>query len=113
MIAAAGADRSDVASMGEPSFASTMSSMASGTSFSSATTLVPDRTNTSTPADNGSVSQKRVERMHSGKTSRSEHRHHPSSSRHHQGSKTVGEYALHVLFTSVSSSTSTPSHDYQ
>ncbi|RDW69544.1 cell morphogenesis protein-like protein PAG1 [Coleophoma cylindrospora] len=46
-----------------------------------------------------SSSQKRVERMHSGKSRRDGHHH--SHSRHHKEElKTVGEYALHVLFTS-------------
>lgn len=50
------------------------------------------------------ITQKKVERMHS--KSRREHasgHHHSHSSRHHKDDqqKTVGEYALHVLFTSV------------
>lgn len=102
MIAAAGGERPDASSMGESSFTSTMSSITSGTSFSSNTTLIPDRINA---ADNSSIptTQKRVERMHSGR-SRRDHGHHPSHSRHHHKDelKTVGEYALHVLFTSVS-----------
>ncbi|GAW10729.1 hypothetical protein ANO14919_000640 [Xylariales sp. No.14919] len=44
------------------------------------------------------VAQKKVERMHS-KTRRDHVHHHSHSSRHEQ-QKTVGEYALHVLFTS-------------
>jgi hypothetical protein len=104
IIAAAGADASVV---GETSFASTftmtMSSMTSGASFSSNTTLVPDRASTATDGSGNTLTQKRVERMHSGR-SRREHGHHPSHSRHHHKEelKTVGEYALHVLFTSVS-----------
>lgn len=100
MIAAAGAD---AFSMGEPSFASTTSSMASGASLNSSTTLVPERGSTATDGSTNAPAQKRVERMHSGR-SRRDHGHHPSHSRHHHKEelKTVGEYALHVLFTSVS-----------
>ncbi|AEO66832.1 uncharacterized protein THITE_2115295 [Thermothielavioides terrestris NRRL 8126] len=44
----------------------------------------------------------KMERRHSGKSSRRDHAHHHShSSRHHKDEqKTVGEFALHVLFTS-------------
>ena len=101
IIAAAGGQRPD-AFMGDPAFASamSMSSMASGASFASNSTLVPDRG--STAMDGTSISQKRVERMHSGRSRRDGHHH--SHSRHHKPElKTVGEYALHVLFTSVSS----------
>lgn len=76
--------------------------MAESPAFSASTsTLVPDRV--STAAENSA--QKRVERMHSGKSRREHSRHHSHShSRHHhkEERKTVGEYALHVLFTSVS-----------
>lgn len=102
IIAAAGGERPD-AFIGDPAFASamSMSSMTSGAaSFTSNTTLVPDRGSIAT--DITSNTQKRVERMHSGR-SRRDHGHHHSHSRHHKGElKTVGEYALHVLFTSVS-----------
>ena len=100
IIAAAGGERPD-AYMGDPTFATamSMSGMASGASFSSSSTLVPDRVSTAT--DVSSNAQKRVERMHSGRSRRDGHHH--SHSRHHKGElKTVGEYALHVLFTSVS-----------
>jgi len=103
LIAAAGAKSPDVSGMGDLIFASTMSSVASATSFSSSTTLVADRT--SPAADGYSLTQKRLERMHSGSgKTRRDHAHHPSTSRHHykEELKTVGEYALHVLFTSVS-----------
>jgi hypothetical protein len=100
MIAAAGADAS---SMGESSFASTISSMTSSASFNSSTTLVPERVSPVAEGTTNTLTQKRVERMHSGR-SRRDHGHHPSHSRHHykEELKTVGEYALHVLFTSVS-----------
>ena len=111
MIAAAGGERSDASNMGDSSFSSTMSSMTSGTSFSSNATLVPERS--SSAADNYTSTQKRVERMHSGR-SRRDHGHHHSHSRHHHKEelKTVGEYALHVLFTSVSLLRSYPSRTW-
>jgi hypothetical protein len=101
IIAAAG----DASTPGDSSFAATMSSMTSGASFSSNTTLVPDRVSTSTDSGTNTLAQIRVERMHSGSgRSRRDYGHHPSHSRHHHKEelKTVGEYALHVLFTSVS-----------
>lgn len=56
-------------------------------------------------AENGAniFNQRRVERRQSGRAPR-QHNHHRSQSRHHhkEEPKTVGEYALHVLFTSVS-----------
>lgn len=101
MIAAAGGERPDVSNMGDPSFASGLASMSSGASFSSNATLVPERVSSAT--DSHASSQKRVERVLSSR-SRREHGHHHSHSRHHHKEelKTVGEYALHVLFTSVS-----------
>ena len=104
IIAAAGGERPDASNMGDPAFASamSMSSMNSGASFSSNTTLVPERGSTAT--DVSSNTQKRVERMHSGRSRRDHGHHHSHSRHHHKGElKTVGEYALHVLFTSVSS----------
>jgi hypothetical protein len=101
MIAAAGGTTPDISSMGrvEIDAGSPLSNM-SGNSFSTATTLV---STAATENSAGSITQKRVERMHSGRTRR-EHGHHHSHSRHHhkEDTKTVGEYALHVLFTSVS-----------
>lgn len=86
----------------EPSFTSSVSNMASGASFSSNTTLVAERASTSMENPTPTVMQKRVERMHSGR-SRQYNGHSHSHSRHHKEElKTVGEYALHVLFTSVS-----------
>jgi hypothetical protein len=100
MIAAAGADAS---SIGEPSFVPTMSSITSGASFISGSTQVGDRGSAAAEGSAHSLTQKRVERMHSGRNRR-DHGHLPSHSRHHHKDelKTVGEYALHVLFTSVS-----------
>lgn len=105
MIIAAGTDASV---MGDTSFGTSLAGMASGSSFSSSTsTVVPDRVTSA--VENGSYhsTQKRVERMHSGRSSR-DHRHHHSHSRHHE-LKTVSEYTLHVLFTSVSSLPTCPS----
>jgi hypothetical protein len=51
------------------------------------------------------ASQRKLERHQSGRSSRKGHHHHRSQSRHHQHPhelKTVGEYALHHLFNSVS-----------
>lgn len=77
-----------------------------GTSLSNAPTVtsmpqVPEKT-TLPDSTSYSATTRRVERMQSVK-SRRDHSHHPShSSRHHKDDqKTVGEYALHVLFTSV------------
>ncbi|KAH8594493.1 cell morphogenesis protein-like protein PAG1 [Bisporella sp. PMI_857] len=86
--------------MGESQFTvSSMSSMVSGSSFSTDATLVQERPSTS--LDGTIQTQKRVERMQSNR-SRRDHTHHSSGSRHHHKEelKTVGEYALHVLFTS-------------
>lgn len=99
IIAAAGGERPDASNMGDSSFG-TMS----GSSFSSNATLIPDRPSTSTDNGNHNLTARKVERMHSGSRTSRDHRHRPShSSRHHKEElKTVGEYALHVLFTSVS-----------
>lgn len=45
--------------------------------------------------------QKRVDRAHTGKPRRGQSHHRAHSRQHHQEQKTVGEYALHHLFTSV------------
>ena len=103
IIAAAGGERSDASNMGDSSFGSM-----SGSSFSSNATFVPDRASAATDNSNHNLTARKVERMHSGSgsgRSSRDHRHRPShSSRHHHKEelKTVGEYALHVLFTSVS-----------
>ena len=101
MIASAGAERPDASVTGDPSFASTSPSMTSTSTFSSSATLVPERV--SPGADSNTSPQTRVERMQSGRSRRGLG-HHQSHSRHHHKEelKTVGEYALHVLFTSVS-----------
>ncbi|KAK1472235.1 cell morphogenesis protein PAG1 [Colletotrichum abscissum] len=71
----------------------------SGTTVNSGP-IVPERTSSATDFSNSSVAQRKVERMHS-KTRREHAHHHSHSSKHHRDEqKTVGEYALHVLFTS-------------
>ncbi|PQE17215.1 cell morphogenesis PAG1 protein [Rutstroemia sp. NJR-2017a BVV2] len=101
VIAAAAGD-SDASAMENSNFPSTASSMTSGTSFSSNTIIVPSRSPSA--ADNAppSNTQRNMERVHSSSgRSRRNHAHHHSHSRHHKDElKTVGEYALHVLFTS-------------
>ena len=94
VIAAAGGD-----------WIESMSDLASLTSMaSSGSTLVPDRGPAATEHHTAGPSQQRMERMHSSSGSRSRREQHGrqhSHSKHHKGEKTVGEYALHVLFTSV------------
>ncbi|KAL2133899.1 hypothetical protein VTI74DRAFT_1464 [Chaetomium olivicolor] len=70
----------------------------SGTTVASVAN-VPER---SPSAAAGDVSARaKMERKHSGKIRRDHVHHHSHSSRHHKDEqKTVGEYALHVLFTS-------------
>lgn len=64
--------------------------------------VLPDRTSSTTDASVNTLTQRRVDRIHSGRTRRDHSHHHSHSSRHHKDDqKTVGEYALHVLFTSV------------
>lgn len=125
MIAAAGAgllpDRPDLSTMNRlDSEISTPSSMASMASIASRppTALSGTTANasihstekadsltirsTQDSSSSGTLTQRKVERMHS-KTRRDHNHHHSHSSRHHRdGPKTVGEYAMHVLFTSVS-----------
>lgn len=69
--------------------------------YSMTSTLVNDR---DTPdSTNGTLTQRRLERMHSGKVRREHAHHHSHSKPHHhpQEWRTVGEYALHHLFNSV------------
>lgn len=109
IIAAAGEDWADASVMGDSNFSSSASSMTSGTSFSSNTTFVPSRSPSAAENAPSSSTQRNMERGNSnGGRSRRNHSHHHSHSRHHKDElKTVGEYALHVLFTSVSSPWST------
>ena len=71
-------------------------------SGTTATPSVPERTSSAAATDVGAqmLTQRKLERMHSGRTRRDHSHHHSHSSRHHKDEqKTVGEYALHVLFT--------------
>ncbi|KAK6957721.1 hypothetical protein Daesc_000509 [Daldinia eschscholtzii] len=116
MIAAAGAgilpERSDMSTMNRldsemstasiPTMASRPPTALSGTTANAS--IHSERTQSSQENGiGGTITQKKLERMHS--KSRRDHTHHHShSSRHHRDEpKTVGEYAMHVLFTSVSS----------
>ncbi|KAK6600264.1 cell morphogenesis protein [Botrytis cinerea] len=102
IIAAAGGDWTDASVMGDSNFSSSASSMTSGTSFSSNTTFVPSRSPSAAENAPSGNTQRNMERgnSNSGRSRRS-HAHHHSHSRHHKDElKTVGEYALHVLFTS-------------
>lgn len=105
MIAAAGAsldrlDRPDMQSVtaridGDGGYPSRPPTSLSGT------TIQMDRSASAADLSPHSATQRKLERMHS-KSSRRDHAPHLShSSRHHKDDqKTVGEYALHVLFTS-------------
>ncbi|KAK3936375.1 cell morphogenesis N-terminal-domain-containing protein [Diplogelasinospora grovesii] len=99
MIAAAGSgllsDRSDI---------SRPATALSGTTTVS-TPTIPERTSSTTATESSvqMATQRKLERMASGSGKvRRDHSHHQShSSRHHKAEEqTVGEYALHVLFTS-------------
>ncbi|KAK7413719.1 Cell morphogenesis protein PAG1 [Neonectria punicea] len=105
MIAAAGAslDRPDMQSVtarmdGDASYASRPPTSVS----SSSSTIRMDRSASASTADLSPLgaTHRKLERMHS-KSRRDHAPHHSQSSRHHKDDqKTVGEYALHVLFTS-------------
>ncbi|KAH9887177.1 cell morphogenesis N-terminal-domain-containing protein [Xylariomycetidae sp. FL2044] len=107
MIAAAGAglvsERQDMHLMNRLDSELTMASRPpTSLSGSTANASVPslERTPSTTDSSNHTLTQRRLERMHS--RARRDHAHHPShSSRHHRDDQeTVGEYVLHVLFTS-------------
>lgn len=67
----------------------------------SGSTAAMDRTASATDLPSHGATIRRVERMHS-KSRRDHAPQHSHSSRHYKDDqKTVGEYALHVLFTSV------------
>lgn len=64
---------------------------------------VPERSSSTAATESGAhtMAQRKMERMYSGKARSRDHGyHHSHSSRHKDEQKTVGEYALHVLFTS-------------
>ncbi|KAF4636166.1 hypothetical protein G7Y89_g1928 [Cudoniella acicularis] len=77
IIAAAGGDRPNASNIGDSAFVSAMSSMSTGGSFSSSTTLHPNGLQGKIPITRNREWSVCIEEV-----------------------KTVGEYALHVLFTS-------------
>ncbi|KAH6635292.1 cell morphogenesis N-terminal-domain-containing protein [Chaetomium sp. MPI-SDFR-AT-0129] len=112
MIAAAGAgltpDRAEIHSFSrldsDGSLGPRPATALSGTTLSSNTGL-PERAASAAAGDINAVQTAarggKMERRHSGKSRRDHVHHHSHSSRHHKDEqKTVGEYALHVLFTS-------------
>ena len=108
LIAAAGlaADRSDLQSMGARlDMESSALPSRPGTSLAGPTlgpvgSIPMERSASAADIPLQGMTQRRLERMHS--RSRREHAAHQSHSRpHRDDQKTVGEYALHVLFTSV------------
>jgi hypothetical protein len=108
MIAAAGVglfpDRSDLAGLNRPDTEMSVlprPQTALGGSTTSPS-FPPLERNATADGIGGTVTQRKLERMHS--KSRRDHAHHHShSSKSHSEQKTVGEYALHVLFTHVGS----------
>ncbi|KAI1327526.1 cell morphogenesis N-terminal-domain-containing protein [Xylariaceae sp. FL0255] len=93
IIAAAGAGLLPVRPDMDTSTTSRPPTALSGSTVNASTSSVSESTN-------ATLTQQSIERMHS--RARRDHMHHHShSSRHHRDeTKTVGEYALHVLFTS-------------
>ena len=118
MIAAAGAgaslapDRSDMHAFarleGEAGSGSRPPTAMSG-STEVGVPMVPERTSSATDASGAPQTRPKLERMHSGRSRRDHSQHRSHSSRHREDQKTVGEYALHVLFTSVGRHTHTRS----
>jgi hypothetical protein len=109
MIAAAGVgllpDRPEMPGMNrmdsELSISSRPPTALSGTTAGGSAVHPLERTLSTTEGSTISLTQRKMERMHS-KTRRDPAHHRSHSSRHHKDDqKTVGEYALHVLFTSV------------
>lgn len=117
MIAAAGAglqvsapDRSDLPPLpryeGDVLPSSRPPTALSGTTATSSTPVVPERTSSATDASVHAANQRKLERIHSGKMRRDHHGHNHSHSSKHpkdKDSQSVGEYVLHVLFTTVRS----------
>ncbi|KAI0014435.1 cell morphogenesis N-terminal-domain-containing protein [Xylariaceae sp. FL0662B] len=109
MIAAAGAgllqERPDMVTMNrldsELAMASRPPTALSGTTANSSSMHPLEKTQSATDSStSNTMTQRKVERMHS-KARRDHAPHHSHSSKHHRDEqKTVGEYALHVLFTS-------------
>lgn len=114
MIAAAGAaaalDRPDMDAAAYPSRPPTGLSGSISSSLSGSTAVQMERSGSAADLSPhaGAPQRKQLERMHS-KSRRDHGLHHSLSSRHHKDDpKTVGEYALHVLFTAVSPLTRPP-----
>lgn len=108
IIAAAGTgltpERADMHPYGDVAIASRPSTAMSGASLTPGP-QIPERTSSAADSSANAFTQRKLERMHSGKGKRDHAHHHSHSSRHHRDEqKTVGEYALHVLFTSVGNS---------
>ena len=106
-------DRPDMYSMGridsEVSLTSRPPTALSGTTVMTTSPNGTETTSSATGATvDGTLTQKKLERVQSN--SRRDHAHHHShSSRHHKDElKTVGEYALHVLLSSVRTPLSLP-----
>ncbi|KAH8912228.1 hypothetical protein BR93DRAFT_68472 [Coniochaeta sp. PMI_546] len=109
IIAAAGAgltqDRPDMLSFnridGDATMGSRPPTSLSGTTATSGPN-VPERISSAAAVETSAqaMAQRKLERMHSGKARRDHAYHLSHSSRHKDEQKTVGEYALHVLFTS-------------
>ena len=106
MIAAAGAgfvgDRPGMPSMSRLDVESRPTTALSGTTVGAAS-MVAERSSSANDPSVLGVTQRNADRMHS-RTRRDHSHHHSHSSRHHKEKveqKTVGEYALHVLFTTV------------
>jgi hypothetical protein len=104
IIAAAGTgltpERAEMHAYGDVAITSRPSTAMSGAS-STPGPQIPERTSSATDSSASAFTQRKLERMHSGKGKREHAHHHSHSSRHRDEQKTVGEYALHVLFTSV------------
>ncbi|KAI1083418.1 cell morphogenesis N-terminal-domain-containing protein [Whalleya microplaca] len=107
MIAAAGAgllqERPDMVTMNRLDSELAMANSRPPTALSGTTansSMHPLEKTQSDSSTNSTITQRKLERMHS-KARRDHAPHHSHSSKHHRDEqKTVGEYALHVLFTS-------------
>ncbi|ORY65306.1 cell morphogenesis N-terminal-domain-containing protein [Pseudomassariella vexata] len=106
MIAAAGAgllperpERPDLHVMGRVDSEMSNMSMTSRPPTAISGTAVTSSAHPGAPESiTSTLTQRKMERMHS-KARRDHNHHHSHSSKHHNEQKTVGEYALHVLFT--------------
>ncbi|KAK7748840.1 Cell morphogenesis protein PAG1 [Cytospora paraplurivora] len=104
IIAAAGAGLTPERAKMHPHGGDTVVGSRPTTALSGSTLMsgpqIPERTSSALDANAHTLTQRKVERMQSDK-SRRDHAHNHSHSRQNRDEqKTVGEYALHVLFTS-------------